>query len=43
MTGQAGFSLRGRNPDVLTCIANLSTLPQVNMPGIKSVARTFRL
>lgn len=21
---QAGFSLRGRNPDVLTCIANLS-------------------
>ncbi|MCX7025274.1 MAG: Eco57I restriction-modification methylase domain-containing protein [Spirochaetes bacterium] len=24
MTGQAQFSLRGRNPDVLTCIANLS-------------------
>lgn len=24
MTEQAGFSLRGRNPDVLTCIANLS-------------------
>ncbi len=24
MTDQAGFSLRGRNPDVLTCIANLS-------------------
>lgn len=24
MTKQAGFSLRGRNPDVLTCIANLS-------------------
>lgn len=24
MSGQAGFSLRGRNPDVLTCIANLS-------------------
>ena len=24
MTGQVGFSLRGRNPDVLTCIANLS-------------------
>lgn len=24
MTSQAGFSLRGRNPDVLTCIANLS-------------------
>lgn len=24
LTGQAGFTLRGRNPDVLTCIANLS-------------------
>jgi hypothetical protein len=24
MNGQASFSLRGRNPDVLTCIANLS-------------------
>lgn len=24
MTEQAGFTLRGRNPDVLTCIANLS-------------------
>jgi Eco57I restriction-modification methylase len=24
MSGQAGFVLRGRNPDVLTCIANLS-------------------
>ena len=24
MNGQANFSLRGRNPDVLTCIANLS-------------------
>jgi hypothetical protein len=24
MSMQAGFSLRGRNPDVLTCIANLS-------------------
>src|SRR5437660_1131794 len=24
MTSQASFSLRGRNPDVLTCIANLS-------------------
>jgi len=24
MTGQASFSIRGRNPDVLTCIANLS-------------------
>lgn len=24
MSGQAAFSLRGRNPDVLTCIANLS-------------------
>src|SRR4051794_19072708 len=24
MTAQAGFALRSRNPDVLTCIANLS-------------------
>src|SRR5690242_674436 len=24
MTAQAAFALRGRNPDVLTCIANLS-------------------
>ena len=24
MSGRASFSLRGRNPDVLTCIANLS-------------------
>ena len=24
MTGKAGFALRGGNPDVLTCIANLS-------------------
>jgi len=24
MNTQAGFALRGRNPDVLTCIANLS-------------------
>jgi site-specific DNA-methyltransferase (adenine-specific) len=24
MSGKATFALRGRNPDVLTCIANLS-------------------
>src|SRR4051794_28776708 len=24
MSGQATFALRGRNPDILTCIANLS-------------------
>jgi site-specific DNA-methyltransferase (adenine-specific) len=24
MNNQASFTLRGRNPDVLTCIANLS-------------------
>jgi hypothetical protein len=24
MSAEAGFTLRGRNPDVLTCIANLS-------------------
>lgn len=26
MSEQASFTLRGRNPDVLTCIANLSPL-----------------
>lgn len=25
MSDRAGFALRGRNPDVLTCIANLSS------------------
>ena len=25
MSGQVAFTLRGRNPDVLTCIANLSS------------------
>ena len=31
MSGQAGFTLRGRNPDVLTCIANLSN-DEIFMP-----------
>jgi len=30
MIPQAPFTLRGRNPDVLTCIANLSTLARTD-------------
>ncbi len=33
MKGQAGFTLRGRNPDVLTCIANLSNDEVFTPPG----------
>ncbi len=33
MNGQAGFTLRGRNPDVLTCIANLSNDEVFTPPG----------
>jgi Eco57I restriction-modification methylase len=33
MNGQASFSLRGRNPDVLTCIANLSNDEVFTPPG----------
>lgn len=33
MTSQASFSLRGRNPDVLTCIANLSNDEVFTPPG----------
>jgi hypothetical protein len=33
MTGQASFTLRGRNPDVLTCIANLSNDEVFTPPG----------
>jgi site-specific DNA-methyltransferase (adenine-specific) len=41
MIEQAQFSLRGRNPDVLTCIANLSndevfTPPKLANPKIVS-------
>jgi hypothetical protein len=31
MSAQASFALRGRNPDVLTCIANLT-----NGEGLRS-------
>ena len=33
MTGKAGFALRGGNPDVLTCIANLSNDEVFTPPG----------
>ena len=33
MRGQASFTLRGRNPDVLTCIANLSNDEVFTPPG----------
>src|SRR3954469_17054339 len=33
MREQANFSLRGRNPDVLTCIANLSNDEVFTPPG----------
>lgn len=43
MSGQANFTLRGRNPDVLTCIANLSndevfTPPDLAQQMLDSVA-----
>ena len=46
MTVQAGFSLRGRNPDVLTCIANLSndevfTPPDLANRMLDRVARAW--
>lgn len=34
ISSQAGFSLRGRNPDVLTCIANLSNDEVFTPPDI---------
>jgi site-specific DNA-methyltransferase (adenine-specific) len=34
MSGQAGFALRGRNPDVLTCIANLSNDEVITPPDL---------
>jgi len=36
MTGQAAFTLRGRNPDVLTCIANLSNDEVFTPPELAS-------
>ena len=46
MSVQAGFSLRGRNPDVLTCIANLSndevfTPPQFANRMLDTLAETW--
>lgn len=46
MTEQAHFSLRGRNPDVLTCIANLSndevfTPPELANRMLDSLAETW--
>lgn len=36
MTDQASFALRGRNPDVLTCIANLSNDDVLTPPEFAS-------
>lgn len=36
MTERAGFTLRGRNPDVLTCIANLSNDEVFTPPAVAS-------
>jgi hypothetical protein len=46
MTQQASFALRGRNPDVLTCIANLSndevfTPPEVANRMLETLAETW--
>jgi hypothetical protein len=46
MTGKAGFALRARNPDVLTCIANLSndevfTPPEVARRMLDSLAEAW--
>lgn len=46
MSTQAGFALRGRNPDVLTCIANLSndevfTPPEVANRMLDAVAEAW--
>jgi site-specific DNA-methyltransferase (adenine-specific) len=45
-TAQAGFALRGRNPDVLTCIANLSndevfTPPELTNKMLDTVAEAW--
>ena len=46
MSGQASFTLRGRNPDVLTCIANLSndevfTPPELANKMLDSLAEAW--
>jgi len=48
MNTQVGFALRGRNPDVLTCIANLSndevfTPPEFANRMPSSLAQAFAL
>lgn len=48
MNDQAGFTLRGRNPDVLTCIANLSndevfTPPEFANRMLDTLAETWAL
>jgi site-specific DNA-methyltransferase (adenine-specific) len=46
MSSQAGFTLRGRNPDVLTCIANLSndevfTPPEFANKMLNTIAKAW--
>ena len=46
MSDKAGFALRGRNPDVLTCIANLSndevfTPPELANQILDSLAESW--
>jgi hypothetical protein len=40
MNGQVPFTLRGRNPDVLTCIANLSNDEVFTPPDQKGRTRS---
>jgi len=47
MNEQVSFTLRGRNPDVLTCIANLSndevfTPPELANRMLDAVAEAYR-
>jgi site-specific DNA-methyltransferase (adenine-specific) len=39
---EAGFALRGRNPDVLTCIANLSNDEVFTPPEFAKSGDEFR-
>jgi len=41
MSKQVGFTLRGRNPDVLTCIANLSNDEVFTPPRLKKKAKKY--
>jgi hypothetical protein len=40
MNEQVSFTLRGRNPDVLTCIANLSNDEVFTPPELNPCSRT---